>query len=121
MFPLTGSTDWCLGKTGVGDRIDRSSLVPVNFLLSGKIVMISAGATFSVAVTDKGQVYTWGSNANGQLGLGDLRDRLSPEPVTGKSCRFALSPYRITHQLEHSQSPTYIRELERISRETPFP
>jgi alpha-tubulin suppressor-like RCC1 family protein len=69
----------------VGDRIDRSSLVPVSFLLSGKVTQVAAGATFSVAVTDSGQLFTWGSNEFGQLGVGDLRDRLSPELVAGNA------------------------------------
>lgn len=31
---------------------------------------VSAGADFSLAVSEKGEVYAWGLNANGQLGIG---------------------------------------------------
>jgi len=71
------------GQLGVGDRLDRTSLVPVSFLLTGKVSQVTAGRGFSVVVTDSGQVFTWGSNAHGQLGLGDLKDRLAPELVKG--------------------------------------
>ena len=42
-----------------------------------KIIAISAGANFSMALDDEGHVYTWGSNDLGQLGLGDnwMNDR----------------------------------------------
>jgi uncharacterized repeat protein (TIGR02543 family) len=36
-----------------------------------KITFISNGESHSVALSDKGRIFTWGSNFNGQLGLGD--------------------------------------------------
>ena len=38
-----------------------------------KVESISAGASFSVALTDEGRVFTWGDNEWGQLGLGAPR------------------------------------------------
>ncbi|MDR1426225.1 MAG: hypothetical protein LBJ08_00475 [Bifidobacteriaceae bacterium] len=37
-----------------------------------KFVDISAGTTHALAVTDDGQVYAWGSNSKGELGLGTV-------------------------------------------------
>lgn len=38
---------------------------------------------FAMAVTEDGRVYSWGANNHGQLGLGDTRDRNSPEIIAG--------------------------------------
>lgn len=50
------------------------------------VVKVYAGEYHSVALTDKGNVYTWGLNNRGQLGLGydpSVRDMvMSPERVT---------------------------------------
>ncbi|KAK3242768.1 hypothetical protein CYMTET_47552 [Cymbomonas tetramitiformis] len=72
------------GQLGVGDKVDRSSMVPVNFLVNGKVTQVAAGAAFAVAVTGEGQVYSWGANDEGQLGHGDLRERVQPELVAGQ-------------------------------------
>ena len=40
-------------------------------LLGKQIIMISAGATHSIALSSKHDVYTCGYNARGQLGLGE--------------------------------------------------
>jgi alpha-tubulin suppressor-like RCC1 family protein len=36
---------------------------------------IACGAFHTVALTKKGEVYTWGQNENGELGHGDMEDR----------------------------------------------
>lgn len=45
------------------------------------VVSIGAGARHSVAVTHSGQLFSWGWNKFGQLGLGDTEDRLTPTRV----------------------------------------
>lgn len=57
--------------------------------LSGsKIVALSAGTSYSFALTDQGNVFTWGSNTFGELGTGNKNETLLPtkviipEPVT---------------------------------------
>lgn len=42
--------------------------------LSQKIIQISAGEAHSLALNDKGEVYGWGFNSNGQLGIGWCED-----------------------------------------------
>ena len=39
----------------------------------------------TVAVTVTGKVFAWGCNERGQLGLGDLNDRLIPSQLTSLS------------------------------------
>jgi len=43
---------------------------------------VAAGAMHSLVLTESGEVYAWGDNAFGQLGLGDTEDRLTPTKVT---------------------------------------
>lgn len=45
------------------------------------IAMISCGAQHSLAITDAGELYTWGSGEDGRLGHGDMRDRAVPRKV----------------------------------------
>jgi len=44
---------------------------PVQELMQKRIVSIECGPQFFLALTDKGEVYTWGSSTTGQLGHGD--------------------------------------------------
>lgn len=46
-----------------------------------QVKLIAAGDSFTMAVTEEDQLFTWGANANGQLGLGKLQDQLVPQPV----------------------------------------
>jgi hypothetical protein len=44
-------------------------------------VAIATGRDHSIAMKSNGTIWTWGSNIDGQLGLGDNTDRLSPVQV----------------------------------------
>lgn len=57
------------GQLGVGDTEDRSTLTKVQGGLA-KVVSISAGFAHTCAVTQNGDVYCWGTDNYGQLGLG---------------------------------------------------
>lgn len=46
-----------------------------------QVKLIAAGDSFTMAVTEEDRLYTWGANANGQLGLGKLQDQMVPQPV----------------------------------------
>ena len=46
-----------------------------------KIIQISCGGSHMVALTDKGEVYSWGDNMCGQLGLGDKITRFLPSKI----------------------------------------
>ena len=45
------------------------------------VIGIAAGARHSVAILKNGEVFSWGWNKYGQLGLGDNIDRSSPTQV----------------------------------------
>lgn len=64
------------GKTGGSDVPVR-----VRFPAGTKIVGVSAGEGFGLAVTSAGRVYAWGDNIYGQLGDGTTHSRGIPVPV----------------------------------------
>lgn len=43
-----------------------------------KVVCISCGDAFTMAVVENGEVFAWGNNCIGQLGIGDEEDRMTP-------------------------------------------
>ena len=61
------------------------------FRVSLKITGVDLRGEHVVAVTDTGEVLTWGANAEGQLGHGDTQDRLRPEKVSALAMRTVTS------------------------------
>ena len=49
--------------------------------LDGQVRDVAVGASFSACIDDSGQVWTWGTNTRGELGLGDADPRMVPFPV----------------------------------------
>eukprot|EP00795_Rhopilema_esculentum_P016567 gene16567-7990_t len=47
-------------------------------LASKKVASVSCGQSFSVARTDEGELFAWGYNGNGQLGIGNTTNQHSP-------------------------------------------
>jgi len=79
---LFASGDNTYGQLGFGDHTDSESLMPVGALYQLEVSQVSAGETHTLAVTSVGEVYAWGSNAHGQLGVDDPRTEFaSPQQV----------------------------------------
>nr|CAD7459960.1 unnamed protein product [Timema tahoe] len=71
------------GQVGSGMSTNQSAPRKVNSCIGGKkVVSIACGQTSSMAVVDSGEVYGWGYNGNGQLGLGNTVNQLNPSRVT---------------------------------------
>lgn len=68
------------GQLGLGDCENRSVPTPVRALASVDVVRVAAGEAHTVALTDAGDVYVFGSNSRGQLGLAG-RERAVPAPM----------------------------------------
>ncbi|KAM8857587.1 RCC1 and BTB domain-containing protein 1 isoform 1-T1 [Synchiropus picturatus] len=67
------------GQVGCGSTANQPSPRRVAFRLQNKAaVSIVCGQTSSLAVLDNGEVYGWGYNGNGQLGLGNNGNQLTP-------------------------------------------
>lgn len=80
------------GQLGHGSAISQHNK-PLQILkpLEGKIMtQIACGANHTAALTDNGQLYTWGCAVNGRLGHGDEKNLWSPKVVVsmaGKKVR----------------------------------
>lgn len=78
------------GALGVGDTVHRQVATEVVFPVgvAGIVSLSTTGAggnatTSAYAIDSAGQLFVWGANNNGQLGLGDLVDRASPVQIAG--------------------------------------
>jgi alpha-tubulin suppressor-like RCC1 family protein len=71
------------GQLGLGDTNNRLTPTKVPGLTGVKAIAIIAGGGHSLALTESGEVYAWGQNKDGELGLGDTNNRLTPTKVPG--------------------------------------
>lgn len=77
----TGSdTDGQLGQGQPTPGLEEPSLV--RGLVGQKVVKLAAGDTHALCLTASGHVFAWGSNINGQLGVGDRASSAQPREVT---------------------------------------
>ncbi|XP_061418169.1 serine/threonine-protein kinase Nek8 isoform X1 [Lethenteron reissneri] len=68
------------GQLGGGARTSSRAPQPVDGLGGVKVVQVTCGDAFTVAVAEGGQVFTWGKAARGRLGRTD-GEACSPRPV----------------------------------------
>lgn len=68
------------GQLGLNSTVDQHLPRLITATDGGNLaaLLIAAGGQHTIAVTLAQQVYVWGANAHGQLGLGDKVDRLMP-------------------------------------------
>ncbi|XP_035730999.1 RCC1 and BTB domain-containing protein 1-like isoform X1 [Vespa mandarinia] len=72
------------GQVGSGISSNQGAPRKINSSLTGKkVVSITCGQTYSMAVTNNGEIYGWGHNGVGQLGNGTYTNQLNPCKVTG--------------------------------------
>jgi len=69
------------GQLGVGDTTNRHGPVKVS-VSHQKVVAVAAGYWHSAAITESGELWTWGYNGHGQLGVGDTKKRHAPIKVS---------------------------------------
>ena len=81
---------WGLNYTGqLGDNSITNRLTPVSILGSSKtFCSISAGASHSLGVDFRGQVWGWGNNYHGQLGDNSTIQRNTPVSIHGTKKTF---------------------------------
>ncbi|XP_046440285.1 E3 ubiquitin-protein ligase MYCBP2-like isoform X2 [Daphnia pulex] len=81
--PQKNGIDAALGSDGDRDTNKLASLSPgpISFHSKVRVSQVACGLHHSVLLTTDGQVYTFGSNSYGQLGVGDLSSRGSPNLV----------------------------------------
>ena len=88
--PLHINTDPCwlllhagatLGGWATATATTCSFPQAINALSGKRIAKMACGDTHTLAVTDSGELYSFGRNQNGQLGLGTTSDAITPQPV----------------------------------------
>lgn len=83
------------GQLGLGDSANRSRPVAVPGLCGGSAVSaVETGHNSSLALCADGTVWTWGLNADGQLGDGSTTLRRSPVRVVGLTDAVAIAAGR---------------------------
>ncbi len=75
-----GNNVW--GQLGIGSTVQQSSPIQITTVIGTKtIVKLSVSSNWGMnvaAIDSTGQLYTWGYNGQGSLGLGDAVSRTSP-------------------------------------------
>lgn len=79
VFTCGDNSSYCCGHGEVGRAIFKP--VRVEALKGIPCKQVATGLSFTVILTEEGQVYTCGSNTHGQLGHGDTLDRSTPKKV----------------------------------------
>ena len=86
---------WSWGFNGSGQLGNASTLsqnTPVSVLGNIKtFCRISAGNAHTVAISNRGRVWVWGSNSTGQLGDNSITSRLTPVSVAGAVKTFCIA------------------------------
>jgi alpha-tubulin suppressor-like RCC1 family protein len=93
------------GQLGIGTTIDTTSPQQVDLggALAGKrVIAVAAGEDFSLALTDEGRVYSWGSNQRGQLGNGTTTDSSVPVAVDASGALSGKTITKIAAGLGHA-------------------
>ncbi|XP_035189352.1 X-linked retinitis pigmentosa GTPase regulator [Oxyura jamaicensis] len=83
------------GQLGLGDTEERTTFHLISFFTNQhKIKQLAAGSYTSAAVTEDGQLFVWGDNSEGQIGLADKAYVCVPcqvdvgKPVSSVSCGY---------------------------------
>lgn len=107
------------GRLGAGDEKTRSKFICIETYCSEhrKIVAVALGQDHTMAVSDKGELFTWGSNEFGQLGFGFPKEdakkeeliQLSPRQIFGslkKEIVVGVAASRI-HSIAHTKTSVF--------------
>ncbi|XP_060103050.1 probable E3 ubiquitin-protein ligase HERC6 [Heteronotia binoei] len=70
-----------LGRRLPAGRLRSSVPEQIQSLEAQTIVHISCGKEHSLAICSNGRVFSWGAGTSGQLGTGELKDRLIPKKI----------------------------------------
>ena len=107
------------GRLGTGDENTRFNFVPISGggLASRRIIDIGLGQNHTVAVTSRGEVFSWGNNVYGQLGYvlstSKIRDeepiQLLPKQIYGPLKRELVrgTATSRTHTIVYTSSSLY--------------
>ncbi|XP_065756469.1 X-linked retinitis pigmentosa GTPase regulator isoform X6 [Phocoena phocoena] len=111
VYAAGGNTE---GQLGLGDTEERNTFHLISFFTSQhKIKQLSAGSNTSAALTEDGELFMWGDNSEGQIGLQNITSICVPHQVTiGKpiswiSCGYYHSAFVTNGELYTFGEPEY--------------
>ena len=99
------------GQLGLGITNNQPNPKRVCGILSSgnkSTISISCGQSFTLALTSDGELYAWGYNGNGQLGIGNNTNQQLPAKVNGMNGNFVE---KIVCGMAHVLALTYSGEL----------
>lgn len=76
------------GQLGVGSNTNQPNPCRVTALIGTFVTQIVCGFAHSIALSDTGNIYTWGANQNGQLGTGTKANLVTPARIAIDKGRF---------------------------------
>ncbi|KAL5048288.1 hypothetical protein BDW71DRAFT_205819 [Aspergillus fruticulosus] len=84
------------GRLGTGDESTRFSFVCIEggVLANKKVVSVALGQDHTLAITENGDVFSWGSNKFGQLGYGLPRANSKDDVPVQPSPRQIFNPFK---------------------------
>lgn len=106
------------GRLGLGDENTRFNYVPVQGgLADRKVVQVALGQNHSLAITDTGELWTWGSNAHAQLGYALPAPAKTDEEPSSNTPRQVFGPLKkeaiigvaasAIHSVAHTETSLY--------------
>jgi alpha-tubulin suppressor-like RCC1 family protein len=77
------------GNLGIGNERNRSSpvFIEAEELKNQKVIRIAAGSSHSLLLTDRGNIYSFGSGIYGQLGHGDEQNQSIPKMMDSEALK----------------------------------
>jgi RCC1 and BTB domain-containing protein len=96
------------GQLGHGDKVNKTVPWLVSSLSKLNLVQITCGWSHTVALTDNGEVFTWGNGDHGKLGHGSSTKVTTPKQV--ESLR-GVHVCRIASYNEHTAALTSMESL----------
>jgi alpha-tubulin suppressor-like RCC1 family protein len=69
------------GRLGHGSSLDQFLPKEIAFFAGRKVDQVACGDTHTLVLVQGGELYSFGRNQNGQLGVGHTNDCLSPQHV----------------------------------------
>lgn len=77
IFLKNDGTVWACGSNVhkiLGDGSEKTQTLPVKVMNVSNIIKVSCGTNHAVALTNQGEVYVWGTNSRGQLGMPEITE-----------------------------------------------
>ena len=98
-------------QLGHGDLVDLHIPTLVETLATHTVTTVCCGWQHSIAATSCGEIYTWGKNRSGQLGLGDKETRPVPTLIPYSSfIQDATFPSSSPH-VNHTEATTSVLSI----------